>query len=214
MTQTPRPASPAAASASRQARALPVYRLFLMALVAIGTLGGVVQGSTLASYSSTASSTADTFTAGSVALTAASSAAPFSAAVSNLVPGDVVVAPITVQNTGTLALRYAVASSVTNADGKGLGAQMALTVKSGVTTCTVAGFNSDGTVVYGPDGQLGTTGGIDILGTTAAFPNGGRALAAGASEALCFQVSVPAGTAATFQSAATTATFAFVAQQQ
>lgn len=153
----------------------------------------------------------NTFTTGTVNLTAA----PASAAVTfdGMVPGDKVTAPITVSNDGTVQFRYAVTSTATDADSKGLAAQLDMTVKTGVTTCSNAGFGTDGTAVYGP-ADLGSVAGIDVIGDPAQGAQAGdRSLAASSSEVLCIQVQLPAATGNEFQDATTTATLTFNAEQ-
>lgn len=153
----------------------------------------------------------NTFTTGTVDLTAA----PASAAVTfdGMVPGDTVTAPITVTNGGTVEFRYSVTSAATDADGKALAAQLDMTIKAGVTACSNAGFGTDGSVLYGP-ADLGSVGGINVIGDPAQGAQAGdRSLTASLSEALCIQVQLPASTGNGYQDATTTATFTFDAEQ-
>jgi hypothetical protein len=153
----------------------------------------------------------NTFTTGTVDL----SASPASAAVTfdGMLPGDTVTSPITVSNDGTVQYRYAVTSTATNADSKALMAQLDMTIKSGVTTCSTGGFGTDGTVLYGP-GDLGSVAGINVIGDPAqGAQTGDRTLAASASEVLCIQVSLPSSTGNAYQDATTTATLTFNAEQ-
>jgi spore coat-associated protein N len=129
-----------------------------------------------------------------------------------MVPGVGVTAPITVRNDGTLDLRYAVTSAATNDDGKSLMSQLQLTIKSGVTTCDKAGFKADGVILYG-DAPLGSVAGLNVVGNPAIGQQAGdRTLRAGASETLCFSVTLPLNTPNTFAGAATLATFNFVSE--
>jgi predicted ribosomally synthesized peptide with SipW-like signal peptide len=129
---------------------------------------------------------------------------------SDMAPGDEVTNPVTVSNDGSLELRYAVTSTTTEDT---LAAQLDLTIKSGVTTCTNAGFDTDGTVVYAT-GDLGSTTGIDVIGDpTQGDDTGDRTLAASANEDLCFNVELPSSTGDSFQGLTTTATFTFAAEQ-
>jgi len=125
-----------------------------------------------------------------------------------------VTAPITVTNAGTLQMRYAITDTVTNADVKGLGAELTLAVKSGVTACTTAEFGADGTSVYAA-GPLGTlSGSLNVVGDpTVGAQEGDRTLNSEANEVLCFQVVLPSGAANSYQGATTTATFDFIAEQ-
>jgi hypothetical protein len=187
------------------------YRLLLCGVALVGALIGLVNGSTYAAYQSTGTSASNVFAAGTVDIASSPTSALLS--FSDLVPGETVTAPLTVNNSGSLPLRYAMTSSVTNADGKAIGAQLTLTIKSGVAACTNTSFGSSGTLLYG-SAPLGTIGfATSLIGTPSSFPNGGRTLNASAGETLCFQVGLPASTSTSYQGAATTATFAFTAQQ-
>lgn len=184
------------------ARKLVATIAVLAALVALLSL------SVLAVFTDTASVPANTFSTGTVAI----STNPTTALVtfSDMVPGDQVTNPVTVSNDGSLELRYAVTSTTTEDT---LAAQLDLTIKSGVTTCTNAGFGVDGTVVYAT-GDLGSTAGVNVIGDpTQGAQAGDRTLAASANETLCFNVSLPSSTNNTFQGLTTTATFAFQAEQ-
>jgi hypothetical protein len=117
---------------------------------------------------------------------------------------------MTVTNGGTLQLRYAVTSTTTEDT---LAAQLDLTIKTGVTTCTNAGFDTDGTVICGP-GNLGTAAGTDVIGDpTQGADTGDRTLNASANEVLCFNVGLPSSTGNSYQALTTTATLNFQAEQ-
>ena len=174
----------------------------------LAVTAGLLSLSVLALFTDTASVPANAFTTGTVDI----NTSPTTALVtfSNMAPGDEVVSPITVSNDGSLQLRYAVSSTTTE---NTLAAQLDMTIKSGVTTCTTAGFGTDGSIIY-PTGDLGSTTGIDVVGN----PDQGddtndRTLAASNSEVLCFKVSLPTSTGNTFQGLTTTATFAFQSEQ-
>ena len=180
----------------------------LLTLLVLGTVGGLGAIRANAVFTSVASNGANTFTTGTVVI----STSPASAFItfSAMVPGDVVTQPLTVSNTGTAQLRYAVTSTTTE---NVLATQLALTIKSGVTTCTTAGFGSSGSVVYGA-GALGNTTAVNVVGNpTQGAQAGDRTLNASASEVLCFQVSLPLSSGNTFQGLTSTATFAFDAEQ-
>lgn len=125
--------------------------------------------------------------------------------VSSMLPGDKVTAPLTITNSGTGALRYAMSSSATPstlADG------MTGTIRTGVTTCTTAGFTGTGS-------QL-VTGALSSLafGSSAQGAQAGdRTLAASASETLCFQAELPLAAANALQGITSTVTFTFTAEQ-
>jgi hypothetical protein len=129
-----------------------------------------------------------------------------SLAVANMAPGDTVTAPVTVRNDGTLDLRYAM-SSVSGGDA-GLAGALAVTVKSGVTDCTNAGFAGSGASVVS-----GTLAAVSIGSSTAGAQAGDRTLSPGGSEVLCFQVALPTSAANTLQGKTAGATFTFSAEQ-
>jgi predicted ribosomally synthesized peptide with SipW-like signal peptide len=129
-----------------------------------------------------------------------------------LMPGDVITDDVVVDNVGTAQLRYAMTTSSTNPDTKLLRDVLTLTVKTiDATTPLTPCDNFDGTSV------LATT----VLGfntakfgdVTAGAQAGDRVLNAGASETLCFRVALPGGTGNPYQSATTTTTFTFAAEQ-
>ena len=63
-------------------------------------------------------------------------------------------------------------------------------------------------------GDLGSTTGVNVIGNPAqGAQTGDRTLNAGASETLCFNVSLPLSTGNAYQALSTTATFAFDAEQ-
>ena len=180
-------------------------------LVVIGLLAGIGAFGVLSIFTGTANNPDNAFTAGAVEI----STSPASAFItySSMAPGDKVTQPLTVSNDGDLEFRYAVTSLATNADSKGLRAQLDLTIKSGVTTCTNAEFDTDGDLLYDAD-DLGSDPAINVIGDpTQGDDSGDRTLAASGSEVLCFQVELPQGTGDAFQDATTTATFAFEAEQ-
>ena len=177
--------------------------LVLLAVVGILATFGLA-GSALFTASATVGN--NTFTTGSVII----STSPTSALVtfSNMAPGDQVTAPLTVTNDGTLAMRYAMTSTLTNDDNKGLRSQLQLTIKSGVSDCSNAGFAASGTSLYG-----GALYGALLGDPSTGQQSGDRSLAASANEVLCFNVALPLATGNAFQNAATTGTFSFVAEQ-
>jgi predicted ribosomally synthesized peptide with SipW-like signal peptide len=174
-------------------------------IAVLGAAVGIVSVASLALFTDTANVPANTFTTGSVDI----ATSPTTAVVTMpaMAPGDQVTAPLDVQNNGTLAFRYAMTSDTTE---NVLAADLTMTIKSGVTTCTNAGFGATGSTLY--TGDLGSTTDLAILGNASQGAQAGdRTLAAGASEVLCINVSLPL--AATTQSATTTATFTFSAEQ-
>jgi predicted ribosomally synthesized peptide with SipW-like signal peptide len=158
--------------------------------------------SSLALFTSQTTNTGNTFTAGTIVLGTSPATALLTA--SALMPGDTINGTLVVSNTGTGALRYAMTSSSTNADSKNLRDQITLDVKTLGTNCATF----DGTSLY--SGSLNSS----AFGNPApGADTGDRALAAAASESLCFRATLPLATGNAYQGAATTTTFTFDAEQ-
>ncbi len=190
------------------------WGLVLLSVMAIGlaaSLSGVVG---FAFFSDVATNTTNTFSTGTLDISTSPSTAFIS--FSDMAPGDNVVKDLTVQNAGSLDLRYAITSEASNPDGKGLRAQLDLTIWDEADegdagqTCASA---PPATVLYGP-GDLGGASETAIVGDTSqGEQTGDRTLAAGASEVLCFLVELPPSTGNAYQNASTAATFRFYAEQ-
>jgi predicted ribosomally synthesized peptide with SipW-like signal peptide len=145
-------------------------KAFVLALLAIGLLGVAAGISSLAVFTSSASVGSNSFTTGTVVI----STAPASALVTfaNMAPGDTTTSSLVVTNGGTLQLRYAISSSATNTDAKGLKDQLVLTIKTiDVTTPGVPCDNFDGTQLY--TGDLDSTAGA-LVGSNAQGAQAGR----------------------------------------
>jgi predicted ribosomally synthesized peptide with SipW-like signal peptide len=187
-----------------------IQKVTALALLGIGLLGLLAGLSSLAIFTDSAVVDGNSFTTGTVDI----STAPTTALVTynNMAPGDQVTNPLVVTNAGTLQLRYAVSSTATNTDGKGLKDQLTLTIKTiDVTTPGTPCDDFDGTQLYTGDAD-GTTGAL--VGSNAQGAQAGdRTLDASISETLCFQVLLPSSTGNAFQNATTTATFTFDAEQ-
>ena len=179
-----------------------------MGLGVVGvTVAGLTAVSTGALFTDTKDVTGNTFATGKVELTASPSSAALT--LSSMAPGDSVVNELTIANSGSLQQRYSVVSATTEDI---LAHQLVLTVKTGVTTCSKAGFAASGTQLY--SGWLGKTGGLKVFGdSTPGAQAGDRVLDAGSSEKLCAMVALPTATDNTFQSLTTTATLTFNAEQ-
>ena len=176
-------------------------------VAALGMLSSAVWASTYATF--TDSATADsTFTAGTVDILVNAEAddayAFTSLESSNLKPGDVVYAPLTIHNNGSLAFGYAMASSSTNADTKALRD----TLKLGAKLVANAGACDAGGVGYAASG---TTVMAEAAISSAAISS--RALASNGTEVLCFKVELPSLAGDTLQAASTTTTMTFTATQ-
>ena len=129
-----------------------------------------------------------------------------------MVPGDTVTDDVVVENDGSVQLRYALSTTSTNPDTKALRDVLTLTVKTiDVTTPGTPCNDFDGTSVLAATvlGASGASFGNPAAGAQA----GDRTLAAAANETLCFRVTLPSGTGNAYQSATTTTTFTFDAEQ-
>lgn len=123
-----------------------------------------------------------------------------------MVPGNTVAGILTVRNAGTIPLTYYATAAATNADGKGLGAALVVkvTADSAVTgtaparTCAGAALATTGTTFAG-----------NLVGAPATQ----RSLAAGVSETLCIQATLPTTAVSSLQGATTNISLTFTASQ-
>jgi predicted ribosomally synthesized peptide with SipW-like signal peptide len=176
-------------------RFLPPFFVGLLLLGSLVSLGAGV--SSLAIWTDT-DTTTGSFTAGTVDL-AVSPATILT--VTGIAPGQSGSAALTVTNSGTLAVRYAMTSSSTNTDSKNLRGQLLLTISTGACPGSTA--------LFGPAAINGALFGDPTQGAN----TGDRTLAAAASEVLCFAWSLPSSTGDAFQGSTTTTTFTFAAEQ-
>jgi len=177
-----------------------------------GALGLLLVALTIVSLAATVSSLAlftdqktvagNAFTAGTIVLGVNPATALLTA--SALMPGDNINGTLVASNSGTGALRYAMSSSSTNADGKNLATQMTLTIKTVGSGCGAF----DGTSIY--SGSLASAA---FGNSTPGADTGDRNLAAGTNETLCFRAGLPSSTGNAYQGATTTTTFTFDAEQ-
>jgi len=175
-------------------------RLGIVVLLAVVSLLTVGAGSiSLAQFTDSTTSTW-AFSTGTIDVS--TSPAVFTA-VSNMLPGDKSTQALTVTNAGTGDLRYSMSTVATNA----LGAQLQLSVKTQDGGGGCAAFT--GTSVMAATALNGAAIGNAAQGADA----GDRNLAAGASEVLCFRMSLALSTGNTFQGASSAATFTFSAEQ-
>jgi predicted ribosomally synthesized peptide with SipW-like signal peptide len=121
--------------------------------------------------------------------------------ISTMVPGNTTAGVVTVKNGGTAPLKYYVDASASNADGKGLGAALVAKVTGDAATT-----GSSPTVTCGGSALSGTS---TAFGSNLVSSSTPRQLAAGASETLCFQATLPSSAASSLQNATTNITFTF-----
>jgi predicted ribosomally synthesized peptide with SipW-like signal peptide len=180
----------------------------ILATIAILLVAGTVFSvASLALFTDQETVAGNAFSTGTVDLLATPATAVVTAAA--MAPGDQVTAPLDIANSGTLELRYSAVSATTLDP---LAAQLVLTVKTGVTSCDDANWAATGIAIY--NGILGSTATIPLFGSSAQGTQAGdRVLAAGASEVICVNVTLPLATGNATQGLTTTATFTFDAEQ-
>jgi hypothetical protein len=177
----------------------------LRILLCFGGVFGATWAGTFATFTDSGTATT-TFSTGTVDLLLNNEAdddyAFTSLQLLNLKPGDLLYAPLTVANNGTLPFAYSMATSATNLDGLGLRDQLTLGIKkvANAAACDAAGYLASVDVL--------TASGALTAGTVAS-----RALAASTNEVLCFRIDLPAAVGNLFQGATTPATFTFTATQ-
>jgi len=182
----------------------------LIAAGGLAALAFVGIGLSSALFSDTNTLGSNAFTSGSVILGTTPGSAVLSAG--NMAPGDSVYGNVRVDNNGSLAFRYSVEASADNPDTKNLRSQLLISAYSGVTPVNcAAGDVSAGSLLGGPT-NLNSV--VNLIGdsTTGADP-GDRNLIAGANENLCFKVALPLATGNAYQSATSTITLTFNAEQ-
>ena len=173
-------------------------------LAALGTMSGAVWAGTFATFTDDATSQS-TFSTGTVDMelnndtTDAYSFASLST--SNMKPGDVKYAALTVENAGSIASTYTMTSAESEAALSGelqLGAVVS-------ATCDAASYTTASALATNIVIASG-----DLAAAAIATP---RSLGATTSETLCFRVELPSATTNAFQGLTTTSTFTFTLTQ-
>lgn len=183
-------------------KALAVLALMVGMLSVLGVVS-------FALYTDSETIATNTFSSGGIDLTVSPGASLVTLSTPPMAPGDQYTAPLTVGNGGTIELRYAMTSTTTE---DVLAGELVMSIKSGVTTCDDANWGATGTSVY--SGVLGTVATSNIFGSNAqGADTGDRTIAGGASEVLCFNVTLPLTATNASQGITSTATFTFDAEQ-
>jgi hypothetical protein len=167
----------------------------------LGGLSGFVERGSYASFTSSTGPTVDQFSTGTITLGAGVTSG--SLALTNMVPGDTFAAQLTVQNSGSLTLRYAVSTSTTGSAPLASGLQLTIRTKT-ANPCS----SQDGSILYGPATLSSGAVGSAAQGQQA----GDRQLDPSASENLCFVVTLPTSET-TVANTSTGVTFSFAAEQ-
>ncbi|HVL33823.1 MAG TPA: TasA family protein [Actinomycetota bacterium] len=194
-------------------------RLATAILVVTLSLVAVTVTVTGAVFTDTGSVGSNTLTTGSVDISTSPASALVTA--SAMAPGDKSEASLTVSNSGSLQMRYAIQRSATNTDSKALREALRLRIAlRGSSTCDFPYYSSSGTAsTLTDDTQLYEGLGfpatpLNTVGdATTGEQTGDRTLAGAANEALCVSVVLPSSAGNSVQNATTTATFDFVAEQ-
>jgi predicted ribosomally synthesized peptide with SipW-like signal peptide len=124
---------------------------------------------------------------------------------SGMVPGNSAAGVITVKNNGNSPLTYYVDGAASNTDGKGLGAAMTVKVTGDAAR---SGSTPNFTCAGSALANTGSAFAANLVQST-----NPRLLAAGASETLCVQATLPTGAATSLQNATTNVSFTFNASQ-
>jgi spore coat-associated protein N len=191
-----------AAEGGRLGRSMAVVALSVVALASTVTGALFTDSDALGS---------NTFATGDVDLTTNPTTNAIS--MSGMAPGDVKYGSVTVSNSGSLQLRYALKSATTE---DVLAGQLDLTIWDEAEEADI-GTDCSTTVPTNKlytAAALGSVAGTQLFGSpTAGSQAGDRTLAAAASEVLCLKVELPSTTGNTFESLTTTATFTFESEQ-
>ena len=184
-------------------RGRPV-RLLAIGLSAVAVLGLSVGAMSLALFTDDVDADNNSFTTGTVVLSATPATALFNVGV--MMPGDNNYGQLTVANAGTASFRYSMTTSATDPDTKDLRTQLQLEVRAKAAGTCAADFTGSAVV---PNTTLE---GASFGDATQGQDTGDRVLASG-NEVFCFRVSLPSGTGDSYQGATTVATFSFHAEQ-
>lgn len=168
----------------------------------LAALLGLVAPGTYAHWTDEATVDGTTFTSGTLDLRVddADSTTGYTALnLSLMVPGNSVAGVLTVKNSGNVPLKYTATTTASNADGKGLGAALVVTVTG---ASSVTGASPAQTCAGAPLSGFGTSLGGSLTTTS-------RLLAAASTETLCVQVTLPTNASTAVQGALTEVGFTF-----
>ena len=183
----------------------------VISVVMVGVALAVVLVGAIALFTDQETNPSNSFSAGTIDLAINPASAMFT--VNNMAPGDVRYSGIQMTNSGSLELRYAMA---TTADGSStLDEQLDLSIDVVTGAGVDAIWYTDDDVVseaniYGPDGVLSSAA---IGDSTQGADTGDRTLAASGSERLRFKATLPLGTSNSYQGTSCTVSFVFDAEQ-
>jgi predicted ribosomally synthesized peptide with SipW-like signal peptide len=192
----------------RARRRSPWRSTRVRALLCLGLVAGLFATGTYAYWTDDVTITGSTFTSGTLDLQVNSSdsytTTTLGMSSTPMVPGNTSAEVLTVKDNGTVPLKYTLTGGLAGTDAAAFNtaAALKLTVVSGGTrsgsgnaaTCT------GGTTIFGPTALTNVT-------TTAIIGTRRGPIAAGGTEALCFQITFDAAAPSTLQGKTATATF-------
>ena len=186
----------------------------LVATAAICGLGfvGIGQLATGALFEDSATAAVSN-ASGNVSIQANGSAATLLPDATNLAPGDSAFRAITVHNSGSLDLRYAI-SGITTSDPKSLSTQLRYAVYSGVGSFACAAGNVAGGTLLKGNVVIGMTT-TPVVGSnvTGQDPGDRTLLTAGADDTLCVETALPLSATSLYASATAKVMLTFDAEQ-
>lgn len=185
-------------SASDHVPARRARRRALAVLLAGATLASVGAGASSLAYFTDSASNSGSWTSGSIALGLTPASTVWTA--SNIMPGDSGRQTVTVANSGTGQLRYAMATAISG-ETKSLSSQLTLAIATGACPASgaVTGDIYSGALATAGFGDLATHAGRNVNGL--------------ASESLCFAWTFNSSAGNAYEGGAATATFTFSAEQ-
>jgi hypothetical protein len=172
----------------------------IRALLAVGPLVAVSWAAAYSAFTDNVDVTSS-FSTGTVSIEAndqGGTVAFTSLSMSAITPGTTRYASLKISNAGTLAFNYAMTAGTSGSATLASALTIGVKVVPGAT-CDATAYTASSTTVYTEAAGLGS----------AAIAS--RALAASASEYLCFKVALPSGASNTLQGLTTDATFSFTA---
>ncbi len=192
--------------------------------------GGLASLTTSAIFTDNEESTSSGITTGTVDIATAPASIGFTLPAGNLAPGDAIYAPVTVTNSGTLALRYAIGYTVQDTDtlpGDGVHVPDTTETEGRLSTvldlavfatagCSAADFPVGATPLGSVDGPLNvSTVFAPLVGdpATGADENDRELTVQDDTEALCVRVELPTTAGNEFQGTSSTITLRFDAEQ-
>ncbi len=193
--------------------------------------GGLTSLTTSAIFTDNEESTSSGITTGTVDIATAPASIGFTLPAGNLAPGDAIYAPVTVTNSGTLALRYAIRYTVddtdtapgdavhvpdtTETEGR-LSTVLDLAVYA-TASCSAADFPAGAPLLGSADGPLNTsaTSFAALVGDAApgADDDDRELTMQDDTETLCVRVELPTTAGNEFQGTSSTITLRFDAEQ-